>query len=82
MHKKCSNSLAEPLSLIFTKSYETGILPEDWKTAQVIPIFKKERQDDKSNYRPVSLTLVPGKIMESIVKGKLGTFLAMNSMDS
>jgi len=61
--KECSNSLAEPLLLIFMKSYETGILPEDWKTAHVVPIFKKRKKTDKANYRSVSLTSVPGKIM-------------------
>jgi hypothetical protein len=69
--RECCNSLAEPLSLIFMKSYETGMLPEDWKTAHVIPIFKKVKKTDKANYRPVSLTSVPGKVMESIIKNKL-----------
>jgi hypothetical protein len=40
----------------------------DWKMAQVIPIFKKEARNDKANYRPVSLTAIPCKIMESMIR--------------
>ena len=63
----CASVIAEPLSLIFQQSFDTGIPPTDWKTANIVPIFKKGNRTDKSNYRPVSLTSVPSKIMESIM---------------
>ena len=39
--KRCSNTLAEPLSIIFNTIYNTGMVPSDWKLANVVPIFKK-----------------------------------------
>ncbi|XP_074998246.1 mRNA cap guanine-N(7) methyltransferase isoform X4 [Calonectris borealis] len=49
------------------QSWLTGEVPVDWRLANVTPIYKKGRKEDAGNYRPVSLTLVPGKVMEQIV---------------
>ena len=58
--------IAEPLSAIYQRSWMSGEVPEDWRLASVTPIFKKSRKEDPGNYRPVSLTSVPGKVMEQI----------------
>ena len=76
--KEWAASVAEPLSHIFQKSFELGTLPDDWKTVHVVPIFKKGSKTDKANYRPVSLTSVPCKIMESIIKDRMKKFLDSN----
>ena len=59
--------VAEPLSVIYQRSWRTGEVPEDWRTASVSPVFKKGKKEDLGNYRPVSLTYVPGKVMEQLV---------------
>ena len=51
-----------------------GILPADWKSANVTPIFKKGDRSKSGNYRPVSLTSVACKIMESIIKDTMVNF--------
>jgi len=72
--KECATVLAKPLSSIFEQSYESGTLPDEWRTAHIVPIFKKGNRTDPANYRPVSLTCVPCKIMETIIKENLVKF--------
>ncbi|XP_064901569.1 membrane protein FAM174A isoform X1 [Columba livia] len=67
MHPRVLRELAEviagPLSIIFAKSWEMGEVPEDWRKANVIPVFKKGKKEDLGHYRLVSLTkLVLGAI--------------------
>ncbi len=54
--------LAPMLTLLFTQSITTGELPEDWRNANIPPIFKKGDRHIMSNYRPVSLTCVCCKL--------------------
>ncbi|RMC03533.1 hypothetical protein DUI87_20733 [Hirundo rustica rustica] len=49
------------------RSWLTGEIPDDWKLANVTPIHKKHGREDPSNYRPVSLTSVPGKIVAQFI---------------
>jgi endonuclease/exonuclease/phosphatase family metal-dependent hydrolase len=69
--KKCAVGLAYPLSLLYKISYNTGILPEEWKLAHVVPIFKKGNKHEVENYRPISLTCLVMKIMERILKDEM-----------
>jgi len=66
--KEVSEVLADPLCCIFNKSLESGTLPEDWKTAEVTALFKKGTKTDPGNYRPVSLTCIACKVLESVVR--------------
>ena len=61
--KSCARTLAEPLFVIFQASFESGMVPADWKTALVTPVFKKGSRSDPSNYRPISLTSVCCKLV-------------------
>ena len=42
-------------------------MPKQWKTANVVGIFKNGNKSDPGNYRPVSLTCISSKILEHIV---------------
>ncbi|UYV72172.1 hypothetical protein LAZ67_9002061 [Cordylochernes scorpioides] len=62
----------EKLLDIFNNSWKTGKLPQDWKTATIIPIKKLDKSaDDPKNYRPISLTSICCKLMEKIILRRL-----------
>jgi hypothetical protein len=72
--------LAGPLATIYNKLMEEGGVPLIWRMANVCPIFKKGTKGDPANYRPVSLTCVVGKVMESLVRDKIVEHLDRNSL--
>ena len=76
------NEVAGPLTMIFRCSLEQGIVPEDWKVANVTPIFKKGAKSSPGNYRPVSLTSVCCKIMETVLRDKMMKHLLENELIS
>ena len=59
--------IAVPLCIIFNKSLSTGEVPEDWRIANVTPVFKKGSRSAAENYRPISLTSVVCKILEALI---------------
>ena len=66
--KETAKEMAVPLTIIFRESLDSGTVPQAWKDAFISPLFKKGSKLDPNNYRPVSLTSIPCKILESLVK--------------
>ena len=64
-----------PLATVFNLSVEEGVVPLEWKEANIIPLFKKESRNKSENYRPVSLTSVTCKLLERHIKDHLVDFL-------
>ena len=62
--KALANEITPVFSLFFQASLEQGIIPTAWKTAEVVPIFKKGAKKRPENYRPVSLTSISCKMLE------------------
>ena len=73
-------SIAPALTLIFQASYDQGQVPDDWKRANVAPLYNKGDKSKAANYRPVSLTSTCCKIMEHIVHCHLMKFLESNKI--
>ena len=57
-----------------------GIVPEEWKEAKVVPIYKKGSKTASGNYRPVSLTCICCKMIESLIKDDIMQHLNRNRL--
>jgi hypothetical protein len=68
--RELSNILSEPLSIIYSNSFTNSVCPDEWRCANVIALFKKGDHKYAGNYRPVSLTCIVCKVLETIVPKK------------
>ena len=75
-----SHQLAPFLTRLFQFSLDSGTVPTDWKTANIIPIFKKGDRHKPSNYRPVSLTSICCKLLEHILYSNIMKHLENNNI--
>ena len=67
--KDSADIIAVSLTVIFNKSIETSIFPDDLKVACLSPIHKGESKTDGSNYRPISVISVVAKVFEKLFSG-------------
>ncbi len=75
-----AEELAEPLCIIFQKSLDAKTLPQQWKDANVTALFKKGKRGIPGNYRPISLTSIVCKIMESLIRDQLMRHMLENDL--
>ena len=78
--KECSSEIAPILTLIYNKSLAQGTVPDDWRQANVAPIFKKGEKYNAANYRPVSLTSICCKTLEHIIVSNINKHQAFESI--
>ena len=65
--KRIAKEISKPLAIIFNLSITTGKVPNQLKSAKVIPIYKKDDAEIYSNYRPVSVLSSFSKILERLI---------------
>ena len=75
MIKLSDVALVSPLKIIFTNCLRRGVFPEIWKCANVVPVHKKNEKNIKSNYRPISLLPIFGKVLEKLIYDSLYSHL-------
>ena len=78
--KRCAQSLVAPLVIIISKSLATSVIPAQWKTSQVVPIFKKGRKSEALNYRPVHLSSCVCKVAERVLARHMMMYLEQNNL--
>ena len=78
--KRLKDSVVHPLQKLYQLSMDSSEIPDDWKTAKVIPIFKKGAKGKPENHRPVSLTSEVCKMKESIIREKISDHLYTNAL--
>ena len=86
MHPRILHELGATISgalkILFELSISSGELPDDWKCSTVIVIHKKGSKSDVSNYRPISLTCIACKILESFIRDHLMKYFLDNGLFS
>ena len=80
--KECKMTLWVPLQMLWNVSFDAGIVPEQYKSQQIIPIYKKGSKVRAENSRPISLTSHTIKIFERILRDKLVFYFESNSLFS
>jgi len=66
--------------MLYNQSLQSGQLPQDWKCANIIPVFKKGVKSEATNYRPISLTSQIIKILECIVCDSIHKLIADHNL--
>lgn len=74
---KCvAQFIKAPLTYLVNWSLNTGIFPDELKTAKIVPLYKKGNQSCVENYRPISMLSVISKILEKVVFNRMKNFLS------
>ena len=80
--KETAVSIAPALVTLYNNILKSHDIPEDWRSAIITALFKKGDKTDPGNYRPVSLTCIACKIMESIVYDHIVKHMIENNLFS
>ena len=80
MLKELADFISVPIAILLNKTIQEGEIPDDWKKANVSAIFKKGAKGLAENYRPISLTSLVCKLMETFVKDAILTHLLENNL--
>jgi len=78
--KDSRNAIKTPLCHIINLSLKCGIVPNAWKSARIVLVYKSGLRAAFDNYRPISILPIISKIIEKIVHKQLITFLEENKL--
>ena len=67
--------ILDPFCHLLNLSFETGFIPNEFKIAKVVPVFKSGERDDFNNYIPISLLSCFSKLFEKVVAQQVMYFI-------
>ena len=75
-----AEQISIPLARVYNLSLKEGVVPFEWKEANITQLFKKGSRNKSENYRPVSLTSVICKLLERLIKDHMVDFLVRHKL--
>ena len=78
--KEFSAELSKPLSILYERSMDEGEIPQEWRESEVVPLHKGGSKFGPANYRPVNLTVVAMRVMESLINDDVTEHLEGNGL--
>ena len=75
LEKYCAESVVDPLTIVINRSMATELFPDSLRVSKVNPIYKEGDREDFSNYRPISLLPVLGKVYERVKYARFLTYI-------
>ena len=78
--KEIVEQINTPLAKLFNLSLEEGIVPSEWKEANVTSLFKKGSRNKPNNYIPVSLTSVVCNLLKTLIRDHMVEFLVKHKL--
>ncbi len=73
--KQCYADIVQPFTELINLSFQEGTFPSVFKPSKVVPVYKKGNTTDMTNYRPISLLPIFGKLVEKIFYKRLSSFV-------
>ena len=73
--------LAPAVTILMRKVIDECVVPEQWKVAKVIPVYKKGSRTSPNNYRPISNLCSITKIFERLILERIGAIENLEGAD-
>ena len=80
MLKETAHTIAPSLTKLISLSLQFSYVPQQWKEANVVPVFKKGNRSCCNNYRPISLLNITAKVCEKIIFKNLFNYIRDNNL--
>ena len=78
--KEFSEELSKPLAMLYQRSMDETVIPQDWKDSEVVPLYKGGSKFEPPSYRPVNLTVACCRVMESLINEEVEKHLETNKL--